>query len=130
MCLIQINNLCVSPRRVQTASSVRIPQNIGRSLLPTINITPLKLSSVSSIRLNGASNCNIFRNSLRIRLSPVKSPIIRKYKNLDKRRSLYPSISTCNVKSCICCSHLNCKSTFCSTVNGRQFSIVNTTDLD
>ena len=85
---------------------------------------------MSSIRLNGASNCNIFRNSLRIRLSPVKSPIIRKYKNLVKRRSLYPSISTCNVKSCICCSHLNCKSTIRSTVNGRQFSIVNTTDLD
>ena len=70
----------ISPRRVQSASSVRIPQNIGRSLLPTINITPLKLSSVSSLRLNGASNCNSFRNSLRIRLSPVKSPIIRKYK--------------------------------------------------
>ena len=120
-----------SPRRVQPASSVRIPQNTGRYLLPTINITPLKLSSVSSIRLNGASNCNIFRNSLKIRLSaPVKSPIIRKYKNLDKRRSLYPSISTCNVKSCICCSHLNCKSTIRSTVNGRQFPIVNTTDLD
>ena len=64
----------ISPRRVQSASSVRIPQNIGRSLLPTINITPLKLPSVSSIRLNGASNCNIFGNSLRIRLSPVKSP--------------------------------------------------------
>ena len=43
---------------LQPASSVRIPQNIGRSLLPNINITPLKLSSVSSIRLYGASNCN------------------------------------------------------------------------
>ena len=74
----------ISPGRLQSASSVRIPQTIGRSLLPTINITPLKLSSGSSIRLNGASNCNIFRNSLRIRLSPVKSPIIRKYKKLDK----------------------------------------------
>ena len=41
----------ISPRRVQSASSVRIPQNIGRSLLPTINITPLKLFSVSSIKL-------------------------------------------------------------------------------
>ena len=69
-----------SPRRLHSASSVRIPQDIGRSLLPTINLTPLKLSSVSSIRLNGASNCNIFPNSLRIRLSPLKSPIIRKYK--------------------------------------------------
>ena len=96
----------------------------------SINITPLKQSSVSSIRLNGASNCNIFKNSLRIRLSPVKSPIIRKYKNPDKRHSLYPSISTCNVKSCIYCSRLNCKLTIRSTVNGRQFSIVNTTDLD
>ena len=50
--------------------------------------------------------------------------------HLDKRRSLYPSISMCNVKSCICCSHLNCKSTIRSTVNGRHFFIVNTTDLD
>ena len=65
---------------VQSASSVRIPQNIGRSLLPTININPLKLSSVSSIRLNGASYWNIFRNSLKIRLSPIKSPIIRNTK--------------------------------------------------
>ena len=45
----------ISPRTVQSASSVRIPQNIGTSLLTTINITPLKLSSVSSIRLNNAS---------------------------------------------------------------------------
>ena len=47
-------------------SYVQIPQNIGRSLLPTINMIPFKLPSVSSIRLNGASHCNIFRNSLRI----------------------------------------------------------------
>ena len=67
--------IIISPRRLQSASFVRIPQNIGRSLLPAIYITPLKLSSVSSIRLNGASKCNTFRNSLRIRLSPVKSPI-------------------------------------------------------
>ena len=85
---LTINNMIITKRKTMTlsrrvqsaASSVRIPQNIGRSLLLTINITPLKLSSVSSIRLNAASNCNIFCNSLRIRLSPVKSPIIRKYK--------------------------------------------------
>ena len=122
--------IIISPRRVQSAFSVRIPQNIGRFLLPTFNITPLKLSFVSSIRLNGASYCNIFRYSMRIRLSPVKSPIIRKYKNPDKKRSLYPSISMCNVKSFICCSPLKNANQPFVLVNGRQFSIENNPDLD
>ena len=41
----------------------------------------LKLHSVSSRNLYGASNYNVFRNHLRIRLSPIKSPILLKSKN-------------------------------------------------
>ena len=95
------------------------------SLLPTVNISPLKLHSVSSINLYGASNYNSFSNHLRIRLSPIKSPILLKYKNPYKRNSLYPNISKCNAKSCTCCNHLICRSAIISSVNHRQFSVVN-----
>ena len=100
------------------------------SLLPTVNVSPLKLYSVSSINLYGASNYNIFSNHLRIRLSPIKSPILLKYKNPYKRNSMYPNISKGNAKSCTCCNHLICQLTIISSVNHRQFSVVNNFDLD
>ena len=98
--------------------------------LPTVNVSPLKLHSVSSINLYGASNYNIFRNHLRIRLYPIKSPILIKYKNPYKRNSMYSNISKCNAKSCTCCNHLICQSTIISSINHRQFSVVNYSDLD
>ena len=64
----------ISPLRLHSASSVRIPN----SLLPTVNVTLLKLHSASSISLHGASNNNIFRNRLRITRSPLKSHILFK----------------------------------------------------
>ena len=73
----------ISPLRLHAASSVQIPHSTSRvnSLLPTVNNTPVKLHSVSSINLHGAYNNNIFRYRLRLRLSPLKSPILRKYNN-------------------------------------------------
>ena len=119
--------ITISPIRLHSASSLQIPRSATRfnSLLPTVNVSPLKLHSVSSINLYGVSNYNIFRNHLRIRLSPIKSPIFLKYKNPYKRNSLYTNISKCNAKSCICCNHLICQSTIISSVNHRQFSVVN-----
>ena len=35
-----------------------------------------------------------------------------------------------NAKSCTCCNHLICRSTIISSVNHRQFSVVNNSDLD
>ena len=43
---------------------------------------------------------------------------------------MYPTISKCNAKSCICYNHLICQSTIISSVNHRQFSVVNNCDLD
>ena len=85
----------ISPIRLHSASSLQIPRSTARfnALLPTVNVSPLKLHSVSSINLYGASNYNIFSNHLRIRLSPIKSPILLKYKNPYKRNSMYPNIS-------------------------------------
>ena len=65
-----------------------------------------------------------------LRLFPNKSPILLKYKNPYKRNSMYPNISKCNAKSCNCCNHLICRSTIISSVNHRQFSVVNNSELD
>ena len=43
---------------------------------------------------------------------------------------MYASISKCNAKSCKCCKHLSTKSTVTSSVNGRQFSVINNLELD
>ena len=110
---IKLNKLLtISPIRLHSASSLQIPRSTARfnSLLPTVNVSPLKLHSVSSMKY-GASNYNIFSNHLRIRLSPIKSSILLKYKNPYKRNSMYPNISKCNAKSCTCCNHLICRST-------------------
>ena len=124
--------MTISPIKLHSASSLQIPRSTARfnSLLPTVYVSPLKPHSVSSINLYGASNFNIFSNHLRIRLSPIKSPIPLKYKNPYKRNSMYPNISKCNAKSCTCCNHLICRSTISFSVNHRQFSVVNNSDLD
>ena len=57
----------------------------------TVNASPLKLHSVSSINLYGASYYHdIFRNRLRIRLSPNKSPILLKYNDPYKKKQYIP----------------------------------------
>ena len=124
--------ITISPVRLHSAFSLQIPRSTARfnSLLPTVNVSPSKLHSVSSKNLYGASNNNIFRNHLRIRLSQIKSPILLKYKNPYKRNSMYPNISKCNAKCCTFCNHLICQTTIISSVNHRQFSVVNYSDSD
>ena len=73
--------ITISPLRLHAASSVRIPTSTHsfRTLLPTVRIRPLNLFSASSVDLHGTSNTNVLRNNLRVRLSPIKSPVLRKY---------------------------------------------------
>ena len=82
--------MIISPIRLHSAYSLQIPRSTARfnPFLPTVNVLPLKVHFVSSICLYGASNDNIFRNHLRIRLSPVKSPKLLKYKNPYGRNSM------------------------------------------
>ena len=91
---------------------------------------PLNLLSASSVNLHGLADSSIFHNNLRVMLSPLKSPVLRKYSNPFKRPGMYPSISKCNAKRCNCCMHLCTNSTVTSSVNGRKFSVVNNSDLD
>ena len=120
--------LTISPLRLHSASSVRIPHSINnfRTMLPSV--LPLNLFSATSV-FSGAGNTNMFKNNLRIRRSPLKSPVLRKYTNPFKRNGMYPSISKCNAKRCRCCSHLCTASTVSSAVNGTPFSVVNMSDL-
>ena len=100
--------ITLTPLNLHAASTVRIlhSTNNFQNLLPTVRVTPLNLFSASTVNLHGASNSNMFGNNLQIRLSPLKSPISRKYANPFKRPGLYPSISKCNAKKCNCCKHL------------------------
>ena len=119
----------ISPLRLHAASSGRIT-NSTHSLFPTVRMRPLNFFSASSVELHGASNTNILRNNIRVRLSSIRSPVLRKYPNPFKRPNMYPSISKCNAKSFDCCEHLYTKTTITSSVNGRTFSVTNNSDLD
>ena len=93
-------------------------------------IRPLNLFTASFVDLHGASYTNVRRNNLKVRLPPIKSPVLRKYLNSFKRPNMYPSITKCNAKSCNCCQHLCTNTTITSSVNGRTFSAINNSDLD
>ena len=103
-----------------------------RTKLTKLHLSPISLHSASSVRI--PSSVNNFQDMLStIRLSPLGSPIIRKYTkpfNAFKRRRMYPHVSKCNAKRCVCCTHLCTKTTITSSVNGRQFSIINDNNMD
>ena len=112
--------ITLTPLRLHSASSVRIPNSINnfRTLIPAVRLRPLNLLSASSVSLHGLANTSIFHNNL------------RKYSNPFKRPGMYPSISKCNAKRCNCYMNLCTISIVTSSVNGRKFSVVNNSDLD
>ena len=93
-------------------------------MLPSVYVSPLKLHSATKINLHGVSDSGLFRNHLKVRLSPLKSPVLRNSRSKYRRSVVYPSITKCNAKRCSCCKHLCCKSTIKSNVNGRHFSVI------
>ena len=124
--------ITLTPLGLHSASSVRISYSINnvRTLIPASRLRPLNLLSAPSVNHHGLANNSIFHNNLRVRLSPLKSPVLRKYSNPFKRLGMYHSISKSNAKWCNCCKHLCSNSTVTSFVNGRKFSVVNNSDLD
>ena len=89
--------------------------------------SPLK---ITKINFHGVSDSALFRDHLKVRLSPLKSSVRRNSRSKYRRSVVYPSISKCNAKRCSCCKHLCCKSIIKSNVNGRQFSAITNSDLD
>ncbi len=130
---IKIN---ISPLRLSSASTVQIPSKLNyfNHLQPSVLLARMNLSSIRTINMTGLQSVKCI--NLKIKLSPIRSPILRKYNistpaNLnDGRRRSYPFIYKCNFKRCKCCSFLNCNSTLKSTVNGRTFSININSDID
>ena len=100
--------ILLSPLRLHSASSIQIPQY---PRLPSVYVSPLKLHSATKINLHGVSYSALFRNHLKVRLSPLKSPVLRNSSSKYRRSVVYPSISKCNAKRYGCCKHLCCKST-------------------
>ena len=78
--------ITLTPLRLHSASSVRIPNSINnfRTLIPALRLRPLNLLSASTVNLHGLANTSIFHNNLRVMLSPLKSPVLRKYSNRSK----------------------------------------------
>ena len=65
--------ITLTPLRLHSASSVRIPNSINnfRTLIPALRLRPLNLLSASSVNLHGLANTSIFHNNLRLMLSPL-----------------------------------------------------------
>ena len=103
-----------------------------RNKLAKSHISPIRSHSASSVRI--LSSVNSFRNMLpTFRLSLLGSPIIRKCTkpfNAFKTHRMYPYVSKCNAKRCVCCTHLGTNTAITSFVNGRQFFKINDNDTD
>ena len=64
-----------SSLRLHPASSIQIPQSTNRynSMLPSVYVSLLKLHSATKINLHGVSDSALFRNLLKVCLSPLKT---------------------------------------------------------
>ena len=71
--------ILLSPLGLHSASSIQIPQSTNRynSRLPSVYVSTLTLNSVTRINLNGVSGSALFRNHLKVRLSLLKSPVLK-----------------------------------------------------
>ena len=97
-----------------------------------MSITNRLKITISPIRLHSASSLQIPRSTARfnsllptVNVSPLKLHSVSSINLYGV--SNYPNISKCNAKSC---NHLICRSTIISSVNHRQFSVVNNSNLD
>lgn len=130
----------LSPLRLHSASSIQIPQNNSSFLRtkPYVRLTPLNLHSATSFHVPSNNITRIFNNGSKVSVTPLGSPVLRKYhikspfRNhlVHSRRRVFPSIYKCNAKRCCCCNYLSCKSTIKSAVNGRLFNVCLASNVD
>ena len=85
--------ISLSPLRLHSASSIPIPQSTNRynSMLSTVYVSPLKLYSATKINLHRISGSTLFRNHLKVRISPLKSPVFRNSRSKYRKSVIYPS---------------------------------------
>ena len=130
----RIPNILLSPLRSHSASPVLLPNNTASSLrhTPSVRLSSLNFHSAKSFNIprTNTNSIPVFRNNLRIRISPIKSPILRKYNIKPSRSRGYHSIYNCNSKRCGCCNFLSHRSTITSNVNGRTFNVKFDSDVN
>ena len=83
----------LSPVQLHSASSIiQIPQSTNRyhSMLPSVYVSPLKLYLAIKVNLHGVSDSALFRNHLKVRLSPLKSPVLRNSRSKYRRSVVIP----------------------------------------
>ena len=59
-------------------------------MLPSVYVPPLKLHSTTKINLHGVSDSALFRNHLKVRLSPLKSPVLMNSRSKHRRSVVIP----------------------------------------
>ena len=136
MNLLRQPKLQISPLKLYSASTVRLPSS-GHNIFtnkPSLNIPKVNFHSATSVYL--PNNSNIFNTKPVIKLTPLKSPLRRRYYGRsyhnsywNSRRKIYPEINKCNARRCSSCKYLSCESTIKSSTNGRVFPINISTDI-
>lgn len=103
------NHACASP--VVKSTSLKTP---------VINIRRLNLHQATSCRItsDAMKDYKLF-NRLRVVVSPLKFPVVRKI-----NRSIFPKITKCMASRCLCCSFLHAKTNVVSSVNNRTFNCI------
>ena len=84
--------------------------------------------SAASFNFSGAGNTNMFKNNLRIRLSPLKSSILRKYTNPFKEVVCILVFLSAMLRGAGAVLIYALRIPFLH-LNGRRFSVVNMSDL-
>ena len=68
-----------SPLRLHFASSIQIPQSTNRlnSMLLELLVLSPKINAATKIDMHGIADPTRFRDHLKVRISPLKSPVLR-----------------------------------------------------
>lgn len=123
-----------TPFSLHSLASVNKVQPLN-NLQPTVQLHRLKLNTGSTYLIPSSTSFNHgFHNAPRVVLSPLRTSLVKltriNYVSPNSRHRVYPKISKCNAKKCMCCKHISSQTTIKSTVNGRTFSILLNKDVD
>ena len=113
------------------------------NLFPTITWTSLWLPFVSLLHLPDVS-CRKLFTTTKVALSPLhfgspnsKSQSVsnsgrtaKSFRLTNRVNRRFSKISTCNVRRCLTCPHISCKSTVTSSIYGKRYGIKIDKDVD
>ena len=99
-------------------------------MLPSVYVSPLKLHSSTKVNLHGVSDSALFRNHLKVRLSPPKSPVLRNSRSKYRRSLAYPSILSA-MPRCVAVANIYVVNQLLNiALMVDNFSVITNSDLD